>query len=248
MSETFPPEAVQPVGQLSGAALTRVWRVFAAPSEVFREIGASPTWLWPLVVMIVLSVASQLVIAPRIDFDATIRESMAQSGSGRQLTDEQIEQAVTMGKKVAGITMYVSPLGVPILYLMIGGLYFLLLKMVGSETEYSRVFSGMMHATLPADIVKSVLLTVVAWQKESFAATELETMLKSSLASWLPTEAPKATVALAGVLDVFNVWKWVMLVLALEIVGRVERKKAIGIVAGVWGVWALALMALRALR
>jgi len=252
MSAPIPPgvgqEGVSEVSQFGAAALSRVWRAFTAPAEVFREIAARPTWVWPLVVMIVLSVASQLVIAPRIDFDATIRQSMEQSSSGRQLTEEQMDKAVSVAKKVAGVTMYVSPLGVPVLYLLIGGLYFLLLKLVGSDTEYGRVFSGVMHAMLPADIVKSVLLTVVAWRKESFVATDLETMLRSNLAAWLPDTAPKATIALGGVLDVFNVWKWILLVLALEIIGRVERKKAIGIVATVWGVWALALMALRALR
>jgi len=246
MSDVHPPEGAPEVSQLSATALSRVWRAFTAPGEVFREIAARPTWLWPLVVMVVLSVVGQLIVAPRVDLDATIRQSMEQSG--RQLTDEQMDQAIAISKKVAKVTMYVSPLFVPVLYLLIAGIYFLLLKLVGSETEFGRIFSGTMHATIPADIVKSVLLTVVAWQKESFAATELETMLKSNVAAWLPEGAPQATIALGGVLDVFNVWKWILLVLALEIIGRVERKKAIGLVAAVWGVWALALMALRALR
>ena len=246
MSDVLPPTPAPEVGELSGAALARVWRVFTAPLDVFREIAARPTWLWPLVVMVVLSVVGQLVVAPRIDFDATIRQSMEQGG--RQLTDEQMDQAISISKKVAKVTMFVSPLFVPVLYLLIGGLYFLLLKLLGSEAEYGRVFSGTLFAVLPADIVKSVLLTVVASQKEAFPATELETMLKSNVAAWLPESAPGATVALGGVLDIFNVWKWILLVLALEVIGRVERKKAVGLVAAVWGVWALVLMALRALR
>jgi hypothetical protein len=55
----------------------------------------------------------------------------------------------------------------------------------------------------------------------------------------LPEGVPAFFRGLAGVVDVFNVWYWVLLVMALVTVGGLRRSQAVGIVALFWGIWAV---------
>lgn len=242
--QTVPSLETAPEPKRSG--LGQVLRMFYEPSAVFRELAHTPSWVWPVVVLVVFSLASQLVIAPRIDMEGTIREQMAKSG--RQVTEEQLEQAVAIGGKFAKVTMYVSPLLIPIMLLIMAGVYALGLRLVGGDTEFGKVFSGVSHALLPPGLVSGALMLVVASQRDSLLGTEVEHLVKSSVGSWLGPDAHRALVAAGSVLDVFNVWQWVLVVLALQIIGKVKRGQAIGIVAVVWGAWMLVRVGLAFLR
>ncbi len=231
------PVPVQPMPESPTNRLGQVVRMFYEPSAVFRELAHRPSWVWPVLILVVFSLASQLVIAPRIDMEGTIREQMAKSG--RPVTEEQLEQAVAVGGKFAKLTMYTTPLMIPIMFLILAGLYTLGLRLVGGDTAFGKVFSGISHALLPPSLVSGALMLVVALQRDSLLASEFPHLVKSSVASWLGPDAHRVLVAAGSVLDVFNLWQWVLVVLALQIIGKVKRGQAIGIVVVLWGLYTL---------
>jgi hypothetical protein len=206
---------------------------------VFGEIAAAPTWVLPLVVMALVSLAAQFVIVPRIDFAATMRQAMEErSSSGTELSEEQIDGMVATQKKVARVMGYLAPLTSALAFLLLGGAYFLTMKLFGSQGEFGTVFSAVLHASLPATVIKTALLGVVAAQRESFAAQEIEQLVRSSVGSWLDPEATsKPLLALANGIDLFNAWQWVLLVIGLAATGRISRSNATWVVAILWGIW-----------
>ncbi len=248
MSSEAPTSPIPPAQEASGGALSRVFRVFTQPSAVFGELATSPTWVPPLVLILLLSVGMQLVIAPRLDMEGTIRQSFAERTSGPKMTDEQMDKAVEMGGKTAGVMRWLTPVLVPVMFLLLGGIYFLGLKATGSGTEFKPVFATVLHANVPASVGSSLVMAAAALKRASFTAQELEGMVKSNLGAFLPDSAPKPLVALAGVIDIFNIWQWILLALGLSIVGKVSRGKAITIIVVIWGVWALGKMGLALLR
>jgi hypothetical protein len=235
------PEPEPPkTGELGAAAASRIVRAFSSPAPAFSELASSPTWLLALALIAALAFAGHFVITPRIDFEATLREAIADNPQAQaRLPEDRIAETAAMQGKVARVWGYTIPVTVPVMMLVIAGVYFLGLKVVGSTAEFRPVFSGVVHATLPPSAVSGVLLSVVALQRDSFAAQDLESMLKSNLGAFLDPETPEFVMTLARTLDVFNVWLWVLLVIALAAVGRVSRGKAIGLVAVVWGLWAV---------
>ncbi len=248
MSSEAPTTPIPPAEEANSGALSRVLRVFTQPSVVFGELPASPTWLPPLVLILLLSVAMQLVLAPRLDMEGTIRQSIAERSSGPKMTDEQIDKMVEMGGKTAGVFRWLTPLMVPLAFLVLGGVYFLGLKATGSAVEFKPVFATVLHANVPQAVASSLVTLVAALKRASFTAQELEGMVKSNLGAFLPSTAPKPLVALAGVIDIFNLWQWVLLAIGLTIVGKVSRGKVIAVIGVVWGVWALGKMGLAFLR
>lgn len=220
----------------TGGQVSRVLRMFTAPTAVFGELASQPRWLVAMVVVVAASLLAQLVIAPRIDLEATIRESIEQRGSG-QVDEAQLEQAVKAAEKGATIFRYLSPLLIPLIYLAIAAVYFLGVKVLGSETPYPAVFSTCVHAAVPPSVVSSFLLAAVAWPRDHLTGQEIETLVRSSVGAWLSPDTAKPLLALAKAVDIFSIWQWVLLVLGFEIVGRLSRGKAVGLVAVVWGVW-----------
>lgn len=225
-------------GEFSAAAFGRLGRIFTEPTRVFGEIATAPTWVLPLLVLALLSLAAQFVIVPRIDFDATMKQAMEERGGARQeLSEEQLDRIVATQKKVARAMGYAAPLTTALVFLLLGGAYFLTMRLFGSEAEFGRVFSAVLHASLPATAIKTVLLGVVASQRESFAAQELEQLVRSSVGSWLDPATSKPLLALANGIDLFNAWQWVLLVIGLAAAGRIGRRNAAWVVALLWGLW-----------
>jgi len=229
----LPPESA---GTGQSSQLSRVLRTFTEPAAVFRELAQKPSWVVALLVLVGASIVVQAVIVPRLDMEATIRQTLQERQHGT-VNEQEVEKAARTAGRVGKITMLLSPLLVPVAFLLVAGVYSLGLRVLGSETPYVAVYSTCLHAALPASVVSNLLLAVIALQRDSFAAQELESLLKSNLAAWLPPDTAKPLLALAGALDVFTVWQWVLLVLGLEIVGRVSRGKAVALVAVVWGGW-----------
>ena len=232
------PIAPQPAGPGGLAALTGM---FFQPSASFKALAAKPLFLWPLITIIVVALASQVVLLPRLDMEGTIREGLERFGQSGKMTDQQIHEAATSQGTMQKIVQVAGPLfAIPMGLLVLSLVYMLGLKVVGSTASYDRVLAVVAHATAPPAVVKPLLTMVVGFQRESFTAMEMENLLKSNVGAWLGTEAPKALVALGSVLDIFNLWLWVLLVLGLSIVGRVSRSAAAGVVAALWGLYTLA--------
>lgn len=244
--ESNPLAEKAPVGEFSGKALGRVFRCFTEPRAVFAEIAARPTFFWVLLLTVVLSLGVQLVLAPRIDMEATVLQGI--SRAGKEIPEEQVREAVNTANRFRTFGLVLAPLGALAVTLLLGGVYFLALKVAGSEAEYPPVLSAVAHAGFPPGLTQSVLLSVVASTREPFPAQEIPRLLKSNVAAFLPEDAPRVLSALGGVLDVFNVWYWLLLAWGLAAVGGVSLRKSAGVVAVLWGAWALLQVVLALLR
>jgi len=232
-------------GELSGGAAARLVGAFISPGRTFAELAISPTFVLALLVMIVLAFVGHFVITPRIDFEATLRTEIADNPQvAERLPEDRIAETAATQANAAKIWGYTIPVTVPVMMLVIAGVYFLGLKVVGSTAEFRPVFSGVLHATLPPSAISGVLLSVVASRRGSFAAQELESMVKSNVGAFLDPETPEFFMTLARSIDVFNVWLWILLALALAAVGKVSRGTAAGLVAVVWGLWVIGKAAL----
>ena len=92
---SYEPELSGPPAAVSRArtsAVQRLWMMFSSPGEVFADIAVKPTWVLLMVILVLLGVGSQIVIAPHIDTEATIRARMADRAD--ELNEEQMERIV----------------------------------------------------------------------------------------------------------------------------------------------------------
>jgi len=224
------------------SAVQRLWMMFTSPGEVFSDIGVKPTWVLIMVTLLVLGVAYQAVVIPHVDIEETIRARLAEQE--RDVSEEQVQAAV----KITGTIARLSAIAIPILGLIIAALFFfMMMKIVGSDADFSRALSTTLHGYWPPMLVQMVLTAVLVQRIDKVQPGQLEHVVKANLGAFLSPDVPAWLMAAANTVSIFNVWAVVLLIIGVAAVGKIDRGKAIAVVAVPWIAWILFKTALTAL-
>jgi len=227
---TLEPE---PTAKLGG--FQRLIKMFYSPGEVFDDIKTKPTWLVVLIAMVVLTVAAQAIVLPHMDNEATIRARLGDRVD--ELSDDQIEQMVAGGEKFARFIPIITAVVVPIMWAILAGIFLLMLKMVGSETDFLRTFSATLHAYWPPSAVATVLVVALIQRLDKITEQEIPNLVKSHLGVLLPSDAPAWLSSMASTISVFNIWTLVLLIIGFKIIGRLPTARSAIAVLVPWAVW-----------
>jgi hypothetical protein len=223
------PDALNPFSALVGVVLS--------PGETFERIlpprGSRSIWVVPLVLFVVLSIASTLVFVPKLDFESATREALARQG--QEPDDAQVEMIVAIQKP---FVYTVGVVGTPVAILIIALVYLGGFKAFAGEGKFGSYFAVTVFSWLP-QVVKSLIGSAVMATRESIRVEEAQTLVMSNLGFLSdPVESP-ALFGLLASFDVFSIWTLVLLVIGYRIVSKRSSGESIGIVAGVWAIYVI---------
>lgn len=227
------------------SAVQRLWMMFSSPGEVFADIAVKPTWVLLMVILVLLGVGSQIVIAPHIDTEATIRARMADRAD--ELTEEQMERIVAQTEKFSKFGPIIGLVVAPIVWALMAAVFLVVLKIVGSGIDYERSLSATLHAYWPPTGVALVLLSVLVQRVGKVPQEELGNVVKANLGAFLSPDTPAWLAAAAGTLSIFNIWVLVLLIIGFAAVGKLSRGKAAVAALVPWGLWIVVKSAFAAL-
>lgn len=221
-----------PTGTLS--AFHRLVKAFYAPGEVFEDIRVKPTWLVVLLLTLITVFATVYGAMSHIDMEATIRANA--ENAGREMSEEQLDQAMKFMdstwfkflQPAAGSVFYVA--GIALLAVV----FFLALKLAGSETTYSRILSSTAHSYWPPTLASCMLGAIVMSRTGTITGIEAQSLIKSNVGAFLSPETPGWILAAARSFDIFNIWIIILTVMGLSITGGVSRKATIVVVGATW--------------
>ena len=226
-----PPD--QPQAKLS--SMQRLWMIYTSPGAVFSDIGIKPTWVVCLVLMIVLGVAAQMVIMPHVDTEASLRARLGDRAA--EMSDEQIERIVESSEKFAKFAPLIGIVAGPIFWAILAAIFFVLLKIVGSDVDFVKSLSTALHAYWPASVVQLVLTSVLIQRMGKMPQEDLANVVKSHLGAFLSPDAPAWLTAAASTINIFNVWTVVLLIIGFATVGKISRGRAAVVALVPWVVW-----------
>jgi hypothetical protein len=227
------------------SAPKRLWLAFVSPAEVFADIKVKPTWVLCLVMMVILGVVVQFAVVPHIDTEATLRARLGDRAD--EMSDQQIEDIVERGAKFTRFAPLIGIVVSPIAWALMAAVFFVMLKIVGSDADYPHVFSSTLHSYWPPSAIQMVLTTVLIQRFDRISQQELPNVVKSHLGALLSPDAPAWAASAASTVSVFNIWIVVLLVIGFRIVGGISSGRAIVAALVPWGVWLAAKAGLGAL-
>lgn len=237
VTTTAAPQAPQSIG-----AIGRIIGAIANPRPTFEDIARKPTWLAPLLVLIIVSLATTAVLGQRIGWRNLIEKQIAQSASAQrrieQLSPEQREQAISTQAKFAPYGGYIfSFLLFTIPTLVFAAVLLGVFNAISSaELNFKTSFGIATHAFMPFAIVS--LLGILILYIKPPDQIDLQNVVASNVGAFVPGDASKWLQSLGASLDLFSFW-----MLGLMGFGySVARPKKISMGSGVtWAaiIWAV---------
>ena len=243
-------EAVAPPPPSAGMSeISRITGVFFEPGKTFEDVAQRPTFIVPLLLVIVCSLVYMTLFSQHVGWERMIRHQMETNKQAQTQTPEQREQGVQMGAKFAPIVGYAASIvGVPLAYLISAAVLLAMVKIMGAPTRFSQVFAVMSYSGVTG-IVFMVLAVAVMFLKnpDDF---DLQNPLAFNLGALLdPNSGSKFVYTLATSIDLFAIWKIILIAIGLKATGRsLSFAGALMAVLIPWAIWILAAAALAGMR
>ena len=235
------PAAVNHLGRLVG--------VFFKPTPTFAEIARRPSWIAPLVLLMILGTAVGALLNAKMNWADYIRHEAEKNARFAQLSEADKTRAVESQSKYAGYFSYaIGVVNTPLLFLFLAVVYwgaFNLLR--GADLRYATAFGITAHAFLPL-AVQSVLALIILPMK-SYGDVDPQNLVATNVGAFLGEDAPKWLAALGTSLDLFWLWCFVLVAVGFSVANpkKIKPGAAFSTVFGLWALWVLGKVAWAAL-
>jgi hypothetical protein len=231
-----------PAGRLIGVLLS--------PGETFADINRKPTWLVPIIIGIVVGLGTSLFFTWRVkpDYDRIVRNQIRQQTerSGTQLSAEELEQRVTIGKTIAKFFPFALIVFVPIVYLVVSGVFALGLLLVQAQTTFKKVLSVYTWTAASVSLVSLLVTVAVLMTRDTESMRTMDPKDYGNLTATnlgaLVTSGSSALKSIAGSIDVFSIWTIVLLCIGFAAIAgsrKITKSRTATIVITVWVVYVL---------
>ncbi len=232
-----PDPAPEPQQKISN--LGRIFGVLFSPKSTFEDIARRPSWIAPMILMILIAVGLGFSLAQRADWVQVSKDQIAKNKFASrqidQLPDDQkaraYEQSAQRSKIIREVRGFI---GWPLLLVIVTGIYFGAFKLLGGiRTNFKTAFAIVTFAHLPAAL-RELLAIPVTFLRDP-ASIDPENFLASNPAAMLPDLSGWQVVPLTA-LDIFGIWCVILLAIGFSAADpkKVPLGKSFGIVLSVW--------------
>ncbi|HWC78136.1 MAG TPA: YIP1 family protein [Blastocatellia bacterium] len=243
-TDTQEPAKLGPVQRLTGVLLS--------PGETFQDINRKPTWLAPIIIGIVVGIASSFFLTTWVnpDWNRITREMIRKQGDrfgGQAQSEEQIRQQVRFTEIVGKYFPLVLIIMVPIAMLVVSGVFALGMMLMQAQTTFKKIMSVVTWSFCGTGLVGAIVnsASIMVKDQESLDAInpmDPGTIGATHIGAFLPSDTAPALKALASSLDLFSFWTIILLSIGLAAIGgskRITTGKTATLVVGLWLVWVL---------
>lgn len=230
----------------------RIFGVFFEPKTTFESIAQKPTWILPMLVVIVLSLVSVAVIGSRVGWRQVMEHQIASSPRAQQRMEQvppdQRETMMASQAKFAGVIGYVGAVvGTIIIEVIVAAILLAVFNiMTGTKIGFSTSLGIVAHSWMPY-VIAGLLGIVVLFIKDP-TTVDIQNLVASNPGALLSDTAPRWLVALLTSLDIFTFW-----VLILQAIGfratnpkKITFAKALGSILVIWLLFVLVKVGLAA--
>lgn len=218
---------------MADSSFARVISVLTAPAKTFAAIAERPTFVVPLILLALLGAAVTNITFTKVDPNDFVHMMEEQ---GRQMPPNAPapETMLTFARWSGTVgALFVAP----IIYVIAALLFWVTLRLAGSEMDFVRSLSVTTHGFVPFGVAALIGIPV-ALARDTISMEDAQggQFLQSSLAALASEDTGHVVKALLSSVDLFSIWVIVLLALGFRIVGKVSKGAAWGSVLAVWAI------------
>lgn len=241
------PETPKHIG-----AFGRIVGAIVNPRPTFEDIARKPSWLLPLLLITLVSIALTVIMGQRVDWmqvaHQRIEKSHFASAQIDKLPPDKQQAAFNRQAIAAKISNYaIGVIGTTLLALILSGIYLGLFNLSGAGLKFRQSFSLVCYGLLPLGIKALLGIPIVLMKDPS--AIDPQNFVASNLGAFLSSDAPLWQTTLGNSIDLFVLWSIVIIAIAFSAANpkKVSFGKAFAIVFGVFAAFTLFFTGLAAL-
>jgi len=204
--------------------------IFFEPSRTYEALRARPRFLVAGLILLVLAVVVTVLLYARVDMGQYMRERIQSSPNAAQLTEEQIEMQVNIGKTFGMIAI---PLSVPVVIAGGAALYLLGVMVFGGSITYRKSLSVWVYSSIPQSVIGALLAILILFIK-SPDSIDPEHMVVTNPGALFGEDASKVLVAFLSQFDLLRFYGLFLAALGLRKVGKLSSGAAWGVVITLW--------------
>ncbi|HVA72251.1 MAG TPA: YIP1 family protein [Candidatus Limnocylindrales bacterium] len=230
------PETPQHIG-----AFGRVIGAIVNPRPTFEDIARKPSWLAPLLVMVILSIATTAAIGQRIGWRSFMEKQLSQNSRVQQMTPAQREKLIEQQTKFAPLLGYIGgAISFPVITLIVAAIFMGIFNAASSAgLDFKTSFGVITHSYMPLAI--AALLGILILYLKPPDQIDIQNLVASNVGAFFSSDAPKWLQVLGASLDLFTFWVLALMAFAYSVVRPKKIRFGTGLtwIVAVWLVYVL---------
>ncbi len=203
----------------------RLSGVLFLPGETFAEIGRAPRVLIPLICLAILGGLTQYSVTNRYGYENIVRKQIEMQGEVMQKmnvpedriaetkkkAEEQLKpENMTRGKVFGACS---AAFGFLVIVLIVAGVFKLFTAIMGASNTFKGVLSAVCFAYLAVGLVHLVVTLISIYLKNPEDIDVMNPVASNlgAILTMVGTGLPKFVTGLASFIDVFSIWRIVLL-------------------------------------
>ena len=241
--------AVQaPEAPEQGNSFSRIFGAIFSPKATFESIARRPTWLLPLLVLCVLSACTIVIFGHRGGWPSYLDRQLANNSRFQEMPRDQQQQVIETQLKITSKVTPVITAVVPIIAALIIAAVLLGVfnGLAGAEIKFKNSLAVIAYSYSPGIISGLLALLIVSFK--DVTTIDLQNIVASSGAAFLPSGSPRWMVALLGSLDLFSFWYMILMAIGYSAASprKLSAGKAFAWIFGIWLAYVLVKVGLTA--
>jgi hypothetical protein len=240
---TFPAPSSGTGG--SDSSFGRIFGVLFSPKPTFESIVQKPSWVLPLILILVVSLTVIFLFGQRVGWRSfMIRQDQQSARTQKQMegmTAEQRQNMIDAQTKWAPIITYPAVvLGTFIYAVIIAAVLMLAFNLIyGTKIGFVPSLAIVSHSWVPG-IIGGLLAILILFLKDP-STVDLEHLVASNGGAFLGDDSPKWMVTLLTAFDLFIFWNMILMAFGYSAADpkKISFGKALGTVVGVWLIYVI---------
>ncbi len=230
------PVTPSPEAAPSVSSIGRIFGAIFSPKPTFESIAQRPTWILPLILLTLISLAMDVVLVNKVDWRAFAQEMLEKSGKTNSIPPEKLDRVIAQtatGQKYSYCIRGV--LGDATLAVILAALYLAAFNLTaGAGLKFKTAFSIVVYTLVPLGI-KEILGIIILLLKDPSTINPLN-IVASNVGAFVGTDAPTWLLSLGISIDIFTYWGMALAAIGFSAANpkKIKMGTAIGVVLGLY--------------
>lgn len=220
-------------------SLARIFGVLFSPKVTFESIVRRPTWLLPVVLLVVLAIVVVGIFDKRGGWPSYFQRQDESASRFQQLTQQQQQQTLATQVKYGPKVVYAEVvIALPLAILIVAAILLAMFNLLyGTQIKFKTAFSIVSYAWVPG-IISGILGIVILLLKDP-ATVDVQNIVAANASVLIPSDAARWKIALLSSIDIFTFWEMFLLAVGFGVAAprKLSTGKAFASIFVIWLIW-----------